>query len=141
MQYFKLILFIIVSLILVTLLVEVVEFSLVALVNDQSFSDLPQDQEVYFSLRNQTSILIAKPIYTFIVVLVVTYLGAKVLNRYRKLYFITLAIVQSIGILYGAFLSEFKESLPLWYWMLLLLVILIGFRVAFVISGKQPQIR
>lgn len=130
MHYFRLILSIVLSLILITLLVEMIEFSIVALVSGQSFSEVPQDQEAYFSLRNQTTILIAKPIYTFIVAFMVSYLGSKFLLQYRISFFITLAIIQSTGILYGAFLSEYKNSLPLWYWLLLLLVILIAFRVA-----------
>ncbi|WP_436515748.1 hypothetical protein [Ekhidna sp. To15] len=141
MQYLKLALFTIISLILITLLVEMIEFSLVALVNGQSFSDLPQEQEAYFCLRNQPSILIAKPIYTFIIVLLVSYLCSKLLKHLKKSYFIALSIVQSIGIIYGAFLSEFKNSLPLWYWMVLLLVILAAFRVAYIKRRKQPQIQ
>lgn len=51
MHYFRLILSIVLSLILITLLVEMIEFSIVALVSGQSFSEVPQDQEAHFFLE------------------------------------------------------------------------------------------
>ncbi len=130
MTYLRLILSILLSLFLLTFLVETIEFSILVFISNESYLHLSQDQQAYFALRNQPVILIAKPIYTFIVAFTVSYLGSRLLRIHRNTYFIILSVIQGLGICYGAFLSEYKDSLPLWYWMLLLLVILIALKAS-----------
>ncbi len=139
MKYIRLLLIIILTLTLLTFLVEMIELALVVIVSGQSFAILSQNQEVYFECRNQTSILLAKPVYTFLSAFFVSYLGSRFLKSTMAAYFIAISIIQLVGISYGAFLSEFKDSLSTGYWFLILLMILGGFMISYLMKSKRVK--
>lgn len=137
MKYMRLLLIIILTLALLTFLVEMIELALVVIASGQSFAVLSQNQDVYFECRNQTSILLAKPVYTFLSAFFVSYLGSRFLKSTMAAYFIAISIIQTAGISYGAFLSEFKDSLSTWYWFLISLMILGGFLMAYLMKSRS----
>ena len=126
MKYVRLILGIIVTLVVLTFTIEVVEFLIVKSTSGKSMEYLTKNQSEYFSFRNQNWILVLKIIYTFISAFLAGWLGIKIVGKLQYVFLITIVSLQSLSFIYAMFFSEFKDTLHTFYWLLLLLIVLIG---------------
>lgn len=131
MRILRLILGIIATIVVLAIFVETIEMIIIKLSSGYSYNYLINHQEEYFEMRNANWILVAKLIYTFLSSIICFWIGSLITKYHLKsLLFITV-IFQSFGMLYAAFLSEFKETLPMYYWLVLIVAILGGFVLSY----------
>ena len=95
---------------LLSIVVEVLEFTLVNAVSGGS----PQDIQSYLAVRNQPGILAAKLGYNTVGAVLGGYITAKIAAREEMLHGWTVALVQTAALVYGFTIGEYAESLPVW---------------------------
>lgn len=110
----------------ITFLTEGVEFAIVKFVSGHTVDYLSSNQDEYFEIRNRPWILSLKIIYTFFGSFFGGCIATYIAKKASKITIITLIVVQFVGLIYGAFFSDFSGSTPLWMWILLLIIIPIG---------------
>lgn len=126
MKIARLILGVLTALVVLTIVVESIEFLIVKTTSSKSMKYLSNNQSEYFTIRNQTWILVLKVIYTFLSAFLAGWIGARITKHLQAAFFITIVILQGASFLYAMFFSEFKDSLPIFYWLLLLILVLSG---------------
>lgn len=126
MKIVRLILGILVTMAVLTTVVESLEFFIVKSVNGKSMEYFSNNQSEYFKIRNQTWILVLKAAFTFLVSLLAGWLGSLITGYFQKPFFITIIVLQGVAFLYAMLISEFKDTLPIYYWLLLLILVLSG---------------
>ena len=107
-----------IGLMLISILVEGIEFGLVSLLNGGMPST--EDPEAYFAIRNQTGVLLLKLFYNTIGAVIGGYVTGWISGEHPRHGF-ALAIIQTIALIYGMF-SEFGVYTPIWMWILLILL-------------------
>jgi len=127
MKIVRLILGILTTMVVLTIIVESIEFLIVKTVSGKTMEYLSNNQSEYFAIRNQTWILVLKAVYTFLAALLAGWLGSKITQYLQKSLFITIVFLQGVVFLYAMLFSEFKDTLPIYYWLLLLTLVLSGF--------------
>ena len=126
MKIIRVILGVLVAMALLTIVVESLEFFIVKAISGKSMEYFSNNQAEYFSMRNQTWILVLKGVYTFLASLLAGWLGSLITKHFQKSFFISIVILQGIAFLYAMLFSEFKDTLPIYYWLLLFILILSG---------------
>ncbi len=110
----------------ITLLTEAIEFTIVKVISGQTLDYLSSNQDEYFEIRNAPWILGLKVLYTFLGSFCGGFVASYIAKNASKITLITLILVQFLGLIYGAFFSEFSSSTPLWMWVLLLVIVPLG---------------
>ena len=105
---------------LISIVVELLEFTLVNAVAGGAITDM----QGYFAVRNRPAILIAKLGYNSVGAILGGYLTAKVAGRQEMLHGWAAAIVQTAALVWGFTGGEFAEFTPVW--MRYALVLLTG---------------
>ncbi len=105
------------SLILISILVETVEFLLVTALH----GSITSDQQVYFGIRNRPWVLALKLLYTFGGGLVGGYVAAWLAGRAELKHALILAGVQAVAMIWGMTASEYADTMPRWAWILVTL--------------------
>ena len=126
MKIVRLIIGVLVTMAVLTIIVESLEFFIVKSSSGKTMEYLSNNQVEYFSIRNQTWILVLKAVYTFLSAVLAGWLGSKITKYLQKPYFITIVVLQGAAFLYAMLFSEFKNTLPIFYWLLLLVLVLSG---------------
>jgi hypothetical protein len=126
MKIVRLVLGVLATMVILTITVESIEFLIVKTTSGKSMEYLSNNQSEYFTIRNQTWILVLKVIYTFGAAFLAGWLGSKTTKYLQKSFFITIVILQGAAFLYAMLFSEFKDTLPIYYWLLLLILVLSG---------------
>jgi hypothetical protein len=103
---------------LLSIVVEVLEFTLVSAVAGAPPTDLPG----YFAVRNQPAILAAKLGYNSVGAVLGGYLTARVAGRQEMAHGGIAAIVQTAALIYGFTVGEFAGFTPVWMRIALVLV-------------------
>ncbi len=117
---------ILIAVIVLNFTVESLEFFIVSSASAVSIEDTSLSQTQYFEVRNQAWILILKTVYTFLFAVLAGWLGTKVTKHLTKQFLIIAVVFQLAAFFYAMFFSEFKDTLPVWYWFLLLVLVLGG---------------
>jgi len=126
MKIVRLLLGVLVAMAVLTIVVESIEFFIVKSVSGKSLEYFSNNQSEYFNIRNQTWILVLKAAYTFLVAVLAGWLGSLITGHFQKPFFITIVILQGAAFLFAMLISEFKDTLPIYYWLLLLILVLSG---------------
>lgn len=105
---------------LLSIVVEVLEFTLVSAVAGAPPTDLTE----YFAVRNQPAILAAKLGYNSVGAVLGGYLTARVAGRQEMLHGWMAAIVQTAALIFGFTIGEFAGFTPIW--MRVALVVMTG---------------
>jgi hypothetical protein len=105
---------------LLSIVVEVLEFTLVSAVAGGPPTDLP----AYFAVRNQPAILAAKLGYNSVGAVLGGYLTARVARGQEMPHGWVAAIVQTAALIYGFTIGEFAGFTPIW--MRIALVLMTG---------------
>lgn len=126
MKIVRLIIGVLVTMSVLTIVVESLEFLIVKSISGKSLEYFSNNQTEYFSVRNQTWILVLKAIYTFLAALLAGWLGSLITKYLQKPFFIIIIILQVAAFLHAMLFSEFKGTLPKYYWLLLLTLVLSG---------------
>lgn len=108
---------IIAGLLIISFIVEGIEFGIIAAITGEIPS--PQNLESYFAVRNQPSILILKLIYTALASVIGGYLTSWIAKEAYK-HTVILASVQTIALIYGMTATEFSSYTPNWLWIMLM---------------------
>jgi hypothetical protein len=95
---------------LLSIVVEVLEFTLVSAVAGAP----PTDLAGYFAVRNQPAILTAKLGYNSVGAVLGGYLTARVAGRQEMLHGWMAAIVQTAALIFGFTIGEFAGFTPIW---------------------------
>ena len=133
MKIVRLILGLLVAMAVLTIVVESIEFFIVKSVSGKSLEYFSNNQTEYFNIRNQTWILVLKVTYTFLAAVLAGWLGSLITRHFQKPFFITIVILQGAAFLYAMLISEFKDTLPIYYWLILLILVLSGIYIG---NGK-----
>lgn len=101
--------------VVISLIAEGIEFSLVTLVH----REVTMDEQVYFGIRNQPWFLLLKFIYNGIALFVGGWLAARIVSRWKRACVLSLALAQTAAFIWGMTLSEYAGTMPVWAWILL----------------------
>ncbi len=139
MAYIRLLAGIIVGLFVTSIIAEVIELGLVLAVSDEAFSDLRNDQERYFEIRNHPGILASKLAYTLLAAVVGGWLAAKVAGRMSTPATYGMICVQTAALCWAGFLSELGATAPQWLWFALIVITSAGFYLGYLIATARQS--
>lgn len=125
---------------LLTVLTEGIEFLIVKTLSGESFEYLSTHQEEYFEIRNQPLILLLKIVYTFGASFFAGFIATYIAQRESKKLLVTFIGLQLLGIIYGAFFSDFSDTTPLWMWFTLIIIVPSGIFYGYLRAGKLTGI-
>ena len=137
MKYFKLIAGIIIGLLVITFVAEIIEFVTIKLVSQKSFEELQTNQSEYFKIRNRTWILLFKIFYSLLAAIIGGYLATWVSSKMARFAIYALIVIQEISIIWGAFISDFSSTGPIWMWIYLLIIIPTGIWIGYKWRSKN----
>ena len=126
MKIVRFILSVLITLLLITGFTEFFELSLVSHISDKSLEYLSANQKYYFQIRNESFIYYIKPIYTVAFAALATFLGCLIAKSQFKLMALIVGALQSVGIFYGMLFSQYADTLPTIYWLIIWLGVLVG---------------
>lgn len=86
---------------------------------DKPLGELTQNPAEYFAIRNQPFNLGFKILYNTISAFIGGYICAIIGKSQPLFHSIALAVIQTLGFVYGMTLSEYAESSPSWLWITL----------------------
>ncbi len=110
---------ILISLLLISLLVETIEFLMVTAIN----GSVTSDPEVYFGVRNRPWPLAMKFLYTLGGGLAGGYAAAWLAGRAEIRHAVILAVVQAAALVWGMTASEYARSAPVWVWTMIIFAV------------------
>jgi hypothetical protein len=122
MKVLRSVLAVVVGLVLISLIVEPLEFVLVALVNGA----IVTDQEAYFTVRNQPALLAAKVAYNTAAAVIGGYVAASIARRAPLAHGVTLAVVQTAAFGWALTRPELRGTTPDWMWACLIVLTFAG---------------
>ncbi len=139
MKYFKLILGVVIGLLTVTLVAELIEFTIVKSISNKSFEYLKENQSEYFSFRNRNWILISKMFYSLFAAIVGGYFATWISKSMSEIAIKILIGIQMISLIWGGFISDLSSTGPVWMWIYLLIIIPIGIWIGYKWKIKNAQ--
>jgi len=122
MRMLRSVLAVVVGLLLISLIVEPLEFVLVALVNGA----IVTEQEAYFTIRNQPALLAAKVAYNTAAAIIGGYVAAWIARRAPLAHGVTLALVQTVAFGWALTRPELRGTTPDWMWACLIVLTFAG---------------
>ncbi|MBI3048923.1 MAG: hypothetical protein HYY76_11515 [Acidobacteria bacterium] len=98
------------GILLISVVVEVLEFTLVNARAGGAIADMPQ----YFAVRNQPMMLGAKLVYNTLAAVLGGYMTAKVAGSRERLHGGAAALVQTAALIWGFTAGEYAAFTPVW---------------------------
>lgn len=120
------------GLVVISLIVESLEFGLVTLVH----GGVTTDPDVYFGVRNRPGVLAAKLVYNSAAAVVGGLVVARVAGRAALAHGIVLAVVQTIAFGWALMNPALRQSTPDWMWASLIILTAAG-----IIGGSALEVR
>lgn len=130
MRMLRSVIAVIAGLVLISLIVEPLEFALVALVNGAVVTE----QEAYFTVRNQPALLAAKVVYNTAAAVIGGYVAAWIARRAPLTHGVTLALVQTVAFGWALTRPELRGTTPDWMWACLIVLTFGG-----IVAGSTLQ--
>lgn len=141
MKYIRLVVGVVCGLLVITIVAEGVEFTIVKSVSGKSFETLQANQQEYFDIRNRTWILISKVLYSLIAGILGGFVTTWISKEKAKMAIYILLLIQIVSLIWGGFISELSETGPLWMWGYLLIIIPIGIWIGYRWKGRENAIQ
>lgn len=113
---------VIVGLVLISLIVEPIEFLVVAIVN----GGITTDPDTYTSVRNRPPILAAKLVYNTVAAVAGGFVAAWIAGRAALQHGIALAVVQTIAFGWALATPTIRRTTPDWMWGALIVLTGLG---------------
>lgn len=129
-RFFRTTIAIFAGILIISTVVELLEFSLVTLVNGEPTTDL----EVYFGIRNMGWFLAAKLLYNTLAAVGAGFLVALIAGWAPVEHGILVAVLQTISFVVGLLNTEVSRWTPGWMWVALIVVTFVG-----IIAGSRLQ--
>ena len=120
------------GIILISVLVEGIEFGLVALLHGEKTTD----PDLYYSIRNQTWSLALKLVYNTLAAIIGGFGTALIAGYEHRKHGIALAILQTLSFGYALTQPEISKWTPAWMWFSLIFLSFVG-----IIFGSHIQSR
>jgi len=117
---------------LISVLVEGIEFGLVALINGQQTTD----PDVYYSIRNRVWFLALKLVYNTLAAITGGFIASLIAGYEHRKHGIGLAVLQTISFGYALTQPEISQWTPAWLWFALIILSFGG-----IIVGSRIQLR
>lgn len=124
---------IVVGMVLITLIVEGLEFLLVTLVS----GGLVTETDAYFAIRNRPPFLAAKLAYNGAGALLGGWVTARIAGRRPRTHGAFLAAIQTVGFLVGIADPAIRATGPLWMWITLTPLMAAGILLGAVLEGRR----
>ena len=122
MSVIRSILAIVAGILLITLIVEPLEFALVALVN----GGIVTDPASYFHVRNQPAFLVAKLVYNTGAAIAGGFAAARIARRAPRAHGLVLAVLQTAAFGWALANPALRQTTPDWMWFALIIVTCAG---------------
>jgi len=132
MHTLRSVLAVVVGLVLISVVVESVEFGLVSLVN----RGMTTDPDVYFSVRNRLAFLGAKLVYNTAAAIGGGWVAAWLARRAPVAHGIVLALIQTAAFGWAVANPALRRSTPDWMWICLIVLTFAG-----IVAGSLLQSR
>lgn len=113
---------VITGLLLISVLVEAIEFGLVTAIN----GGITTDPVVYFGIRNRPSFLALKLVYNTAVAVLGGYVAAWILGHSERMAGLALAAVQTLSFGWALLNPDLRQWSPIWLWIALIAVSVFG---------------
>ena len=113
---------VVVGLVLISLIVELVEFGLVTMAHGA----VTTDPVVYFGVRNRPWLLAAKLVYNTAAAVLAGYVTARLARRAPLAHGLALALLQTAAFAWALANVEIRKWTPDWMWIALILVTFAG---------------
>jgi hypothetical protein len=121
------------GLVLISVIVESIEFGLVTLVN----RGVTTDPAIYFGVRNQPAILAAKLVYNSAAALAGGWVAAWLARRAPLAHGTVLAVIQTVAFVWALANPELRRSTPDWMWTCLIVLTFAGIIVGSLLQGRR----
>jgi hypothetical protein len=132
MRLLRSLLAVLAGLVLISLIVEPLEFALVALLN----RGVTTDPDTYFSVRNQPMILAAKLVYNTAAAVIGGFVAARLARRAPVAHGMLLALIQTAAFGWALGTPALRRSTPDWMWACLIVLTFAG-----IVAGSLLQRR
>jgi hypothetical protein len=122
MQVLRSIFAVFAGLVLISVIVESLEFGLVTLVN----GEVTTDQDIYFRVRNTPAFLATKVVYNTVAAIVGGWVAARLARRAPMAHGLVLAVIQTVAFGWALVTPALRRSTPDWMWACLIVVTFAG---------------
>lgn len=136
MRMLRSVLAVLAGLVVISVLVESIEFALVALVNGGATTD----PDTYFRIRNQPAFLAAKLVYNTAAAIVGGFLAAWLARRAAVAHGIVLAVVQTAAFGWALANPAIRRSTPDWMWACLIVLTFAGIVVGSLLQSRRIEL-
>jgi hypothetical protein len=133
MHTLRSVLAVVAGLVLISLIVEPIEFLLVGLLN----RGLTTDPDIYFQVRNQPAVLAAKLVYNTAAAIVGGWVAAWVARRAPVAHGIVLAGIQTAAFGWAVANPALRRSTPDWMWACLIVLTFAGIIVGALLQSRR----
>lgn len=126
-----------VGLLLISVIVEPIEFALVALVHGGATTD----QEVYFSVRNRPPVLAAKLVYNTLAGAAGGFLAGRLAGRAPLGHGIALAVLQTVAFGWALVNPELRRTMPDPMWASVIVLTAVGIIMGALLQSRTRAAR
>lgn len=130
MQILRSIFAVFAGLVLISVIVEPLEFGLVTLVN----GEVTTDPDIYFRVRNTPAFLATKVVYNTAAAIVGGWVAARLAPRAPMAHGLVLAVIQTVAFGWALVTPALRRSTPDWMWACLIVVTFAG-----IMTGSRLQ--
>ena len=130
MQILRSIFAVFAGLVLISVIVEPLEFGLVTLAN----GEVTTDPDIYFRVRNTPAFLATKVVYNTAAAIVGGLVAARLAPRGPMAHGLVLAVIQTVAFGWALLTPELRRSTPDWMWACLIVVTFAG-----IMAGSRLQ--
>ena len=113
---------VLVGIILISILVEGIEFALVTVVNGAPTTD----PAVYYGIRNRAWFLLLKLLYNTASAFLGGYVGARIAGYHEWRHGVALASLQTLAFIWALSRPDMRRWTPTWVWVALIVVSILG---------------
>lgn len=122
----------IVGILVISLIVEALEFGLVTLINGERVTD----PESYYAVRNRGWVLTLKLMYNTSAAFGAGYVTARIAGHSEVMHGLGLAIIQTLSFAWALTQPEMRQWTPMWMWAALIVLTFVG-----IVAGAVYRIR
>ena len=122
MQILRSIFAVFAGLVLISVIVEPLEFGLVTPVN----GEVTTDPDIYFRVRNTPALLAAKLVYNTAAAIVGGLVAARLARRAPRAHGLVLAVIQTVAFGWALVTPALRRSTPDWMWACLIVMTFAG---------------
>jgi hypothetical protein len=133
MNILRSVLAVVVGLVLISAIVEPLEFLLVGLLN----RGLTTDPDIYFQVRNQPAVLVAKLVYNTAAAIAGGWVAAWLARRTPVAHGIALAVIQTAAFGWALANPALRRSTPDWMWACLIVLTFAGTVVGSLLQSRR----